>query len=84
MYAGQATNNLLNNFPGTFWHIYAHVGDGYATSWTNQRANFYGVSGIPAAWFDGLQSVIGAGSQQSAYNNHLAKINARRAVTSDL
>jgi hypothetical protein len=50
-----------------------HVGsDGYDTVYGNQRASFYGVSGIPDTWFDGDTEVLGGAAYTTflnAYNN---------------
>ncbi len=43
-------------------NIYWHVSDSYQISAGAQRATMYGVGGIPHVEFDGVQTVIGAGS----------------------
>jgi len=61
-----------------------HLGDGYATTWGNQRDTFYNVTGTPTAWFDGITSVVGAGSYAQALSAYTAKYNSRRAVATNV
>ncbi|MFH0983680.1 MAG: hypothetical protein V2A79_19370 [Planctomycetota bacterium] len=75
---------MLDNHPGTFTLLQIHVGDAYATTWGNSRYTFYSVPGTPTAWFDGVESVVGAGSTSSAYTNYNNKYNTRRAVPTDV
>ncbi|MFH0983682.1 MAG: hypothetical protein V2A79_19380 [Planctomycetota bacterium] len=75
---------MLDNYPGTFTLLQIHVGDAYATTWGNSRYSFYSVPGTPTAWFDGVESVVGAGSTSAAYAAYLAKYNLRRAVPTDV
>ncbi|HVP12185.1 MAG TPA: dockerin type I domain-containing protein, partial [Phycisphaerae bacterium] len=56
----------------------------YSTPWGTARGSFYGVTGTPTVWFDGVQSVVGAGSIDSAYSQYMAKYTARRAVATDI
>lgn len=42
--------------------LYYHVNDTYATSETEARASYFGVSGIPETNFDAVSEVIGAGT----------------------
>ncbi|MBP7745556.1 MAG: hypothetical protein KA383_05445 [Phycisphaerae bacterium] len=61
-----------------------HIGDSYATGWGNTRDNFYNVTGTPTAWFDGITSVVGAGSYQGALTAYTGKYNQRRAVATNV
>jgi hypothetical protein len=80
---------MLDNYlgatpPGTFTVVEYHVGDSYSTTWGNARDSFYGITGTPTAIFDGVQSVVGAGSVDSAYTNYMAKYNLRQGVATDV
>jgi hypothetical protein len=80
---------MLDNYnnatpPGTFTLLQIHVGDSYATTWGNARDSFYAITGTPTAIFDGVQTVVGAGSVDSAYAAYMAKYNLRRAVATDV
>jgi hypothetical protein len=70
--------------PGTFTLVEYHLGDAYSTTWGSARQGFYSVTGTPTAIFDGVQSVVGAGSVDSAYANYIAKYNLRMAVATDV
>ncbi|MBU0616527.1 MAG: hypothetical protein KKI02_02295 [Planctomycetes bacterium] len=75
----------MNDYPDSFVAIQLHIGDSYATSWTSQRANFYGVSGTPTTWFDGLLECVGAyASDTQMYNWYNQQRAARAAVPTDV
>ena len=76
-YAGRAMSQLLDDYPGRLAAFQIHVSDAYATSWGDQRASFYNVTGIPDTWFDGRFEALGASSTQSAYNQYLAILQMR-------
>jgi len=57
-----------------------HNGDPYANTYSNARNSFYGITGYPTAFFDGLNSSVGGSSTASMYSNYLPKVNARLAV----
>ncbi len=57
-----------------------HNGDPYANTYSNARNSFYGITGYPTAFFDGLNQSVGGSSTASMYNNYLPKVNARLAV----
>ncbi|HRX76492.1 MAG TPA: Omp28-related outer membrane protein, partial [Candidatus Cloacimonadota bacterium] len=57
-----------------------HNGDPYANTYSNARNNYYGVSGFPTAYFDGLNPSVGGSATQSMYSNYLPKVNARLGV----
>ncbi len=56
-----------------------HVSDNLENTYSNARANYYGVQYIPDAYFDGVLNILG-GSNYSAY---LAKVNQRLAIPSN-
>jgi hypothetical protein len=70
----------MDQFPATFTSIGIHLSDSYTISWGSQRASYYGVSPIPDVWFDGLQHVLGAGSDASAYAAYKLKYDQRVGV----
>jgi len=70
--------------PDTFTSVQYHVGDSYSTSWGNARYGFYSITGTPTVYFDGITSVIGAGSTSSAYTNYRNTYLARLAVSTDV
>lgn len=59
-----------------------HNGDNYANTYSNARNSYYGVTGFPTAYFDGLNPSVGGSATQSMYSNYLPKVNARMAVAS--
>ncbi|MBD3162667.1 MAG: T9SS type A sorting domain-containing protein [Candidatus Eisenbacteria bacterium] len=63
-------------------HFENHVSttDPFTIPKTTQRANWYGVGGIPHVRIDGRHSVIGAGSCASAASNYRNYINQRLAA----
>jgi hypothetical protein len=61
-----------------------HVDASYSTTWGNARATFYGLSGTPTAWFDGVSAIVGAGSVSSAQAAYTIKYNQRRAVATNV
>ncbi len=79
--AAMGAHDLLNN-----GHAVAivknHNGDAYANVYSNARNSFYGISGYPTAWFDGLNPSVGGSGTQSMYSNYLPKVNTRLAVAS--
>jgi hypothetical protein len=79
--AAMGCHDLLNN-----GHAVAivknHNGDSYANTYSNARNSFYGISGYPTAFFDGLNPTVGGSSSSSMYSSYLPKVNARLAVPS--
>jgi len=45
---------LLDENPQTLAVVQYHVSDEYSLPFGDQRAQFYGVTGIPSIWVDGL------------------------------
>ena len=58
--------------------LYFHVSDSYSTPETHNRASYYQVGGIPEVDFDGVEEVIGAGTD--VYDIYQPIIDARLAV----
>lgn len=76
---------LLDDYPDVFTVIEFHLSDPYELPWCRTRANFYGVSGIPVTWFDGLVQCLGAyTNDQQMYNWYLGVINSRLAIPTDV
>ncbi|MDD2297680.1 MAG: hypothetical protein PHX79_07695, partial [Sphaerochaetaceae bacterium] len=79
--AAMGAHDLINN-----GHAVAivknHNGDPYANTYSNARNSYYGVTGYPSAFFDGLNVTAGGSGTSSMYSNYLPKVNARLAVPS--
>jgi hypothetical protein len=59
-----------------------HNGDSYATSESNARISYYGITGFPTAFFDGVLSVVGGSNTQSMFPSYYPKVNQRMAINS--
>ena len=59
-----------------------HGGDDYETTESAARLDFYGITGYPTAWFDGVISVVGGNATQSMYPTYLPKYETRIAIPS--
>jgi len=59
-----------------------HTSDSYTNTEATTRANYYGISGIPDAWFDGILNVGGGSHTQSMYTSYLPKYQQRIAIPS--
>jgi hypothetical protein len=59
-----------------------HNGDPYATTQSNARISYYGVTGFPTAVFDGLNPVVGGSSSESMFPYYYPKVNQRMAIPS--
>ncbi len=57
-------------------------GDTYANTYSNARNSFYGITGYPTAFFDGLNPTVGGSNTTSMYSNYLPKVTSRIAVPS--
>jgi len=79
-------DNLYGDItPGTFTAVTIQTNGAYGNSaWQTARTSYYGVSGTPTMWFDGAQSVVGAGSTSSAYNAYHSAYDTRRDVATDV
>jgi hypothetical protein len=60
-----------------------HNGDAYTTSESNARNTYYGITGVPTGFFDGILTVGGGDHTNSMYSSYLPKVNTRLAVSSD-
>jgi len=59
-----------------------HTGDSFANVYSNARNSYYNPSGVPTAYFDGLNAVVGGSHTQSMYSNYLPRVTSRIAVPS--
>ncbi|MDZ7743808.1 MAG: Omp28-related outer membrane protein [Bacteroidota bacterium] len=59
-----------------------HYGDDYQNTYSSSRVSYYGVSGYPTAYFDGILSVVGGSQTQSMYPQYLPRYNQRIGVQS--
>lgn len=59
-----------------------HQGDAYSNTYSHARNSFYGITGYPTAYFDGLNPSVGGSNTSSMYSNYLPKVNARLNVPS--
>jgi hypothetical protein len=60
-----------------------HGGDDYETTESMYRiTNYYGLSGYPTAWFDGVLTVVGGNATQSLYETYLPLYEERAAKIS--
>ena len=61
-----------------------HNGDPYATTESNARNSYYGITGYPTAWFDGsYDKVVGGSNTQSMYSSYKPKVDARMLIPTD-
>ncbi len=75
---------LHDEFPELLVGAQHHVGDSYDNNYTNARASFYGVGGIPDVRIDGKIAVVGAGSCVGAYNLYKDALETRMEETGGL
>ena len=59
-----------------------HNGDNFANTYSNARNSYYGITGYPTAFFDGIYSVVGGSHSNSMYNSYLPYVNNRSNVPS--
>jgi hypothetical protein len=60
-----------------------HGGDGYETTESMYRiSNYYGLTGYPTAWFDGILTHVGGNQTQSLYQTYLPLYEERAAKIS--
>ncbi len=57
-----------------------HNGDPYATTMSNARNSYYGITGYPTAWFDGRNAVVGGSHTTSMYPQYISRVNSRMTV----
>jgi PKD repeat protein len=61
-----------------------HNGDPYATTESNGRNSYYGITGYPTAWFDGkYNEVVGGSATQSMYSTYKPIVDARMLMQTD-
>ncbi len=60
-----------------------HNGDPFANDASNARNSYYGISGFPTAFFDGVLSVVGGNHSVSMYPSYLPLYQQRFAIPSD-
>lgn len=71
----------MTTYPDDFIGIQLHLGDSYQTSWTQQRGNFYAVTGYPDTWFDGISEAPGAYTNDTQMYNWYSGFYATRHST---
>jgi hypothetical protein len=72
---------LLNEYGDDFVSIQYHTSGSYWISWCSTRMSFYGVSGTPTTWFDGVLECEGAYTNDvQMYNWYRSQIETRLAV----
>jgi hypothetical protein len=62
-------------------HHTSSSGGGFTNIYSQARISYYGISGIPNSFFDGITNVLGGGT--GTYNQFLNKYNQRIAVPSN-
>lgn len=78
-------DRLLDTYPDTFIGIQLHLNDSWEVSWSARRGSFYGVSGYPDAWFDGIVERSGTYTNDpQAYDYYNSARAARAAVPTDV
>jgi hypothetical protein len=56
--------------------------DPYINTYSTARNSYYGVSGYPTAYFDGILSFVGGNHTSSMYGNYLPLFNRRQPIKS--
>lgn len=94
--AGPALDRMMDNYPDTFVLVQIHTSPtARTTPWGNARKTFYALSGVPTAWFDGVDEYIGAygydpnngypyGDPNANYEVYEDAYLARRALATDV
>jgi PKD repeat protein len=59
-----------------------HNGDSFTNPASDARISYYGISGFPTAFFDGVLSYVGGSHTASMYSNYLPLYNQRIAIPS--
>ena len=75
-----ADDLIANGQPAAI--IENHTGDSFANVYSNARNSYYNPSGVPTAYFDGLNAVVGGDHTQSMYSYYLPRVTSRIAVPS--
>jgi len=79
--AAMACHDLLQNGDPVAI-VKNHNGDTYANVYSNARNSWYGVTGYPTAYFDGVLSHVGGDTSSSIYSTYLPLVNQRMAIAS--
>lgn len=61
-----------------------HNGDPYANDTSNNRNDYYGISGYPTGFFDGVLSHVGGSNSSSIIGSYLPLYNQRNAIKTPL
>lgn len=61
-----------------------HNGDPYANDTSNNRNDYYGISGYPTGFFDGTLSYVGGSNTTSMIGNYMPLYNQRNAIKTPL
>ncbi len=69
---------LVNGHPAAI--IENFISAPFGNIYSSARNTFYGLTGTPTAWFDGLNQQIGGSSSTSMYSIYLPKVNSRLAI----
>lgn len=79
--AAMACHDLLaNGHPVAV--IKNHTGDSFTNQYSEARNDLYNPTGVPTAWFDGLNANSGGSATQSLYSTYLPRVDARLALPS--
>ena len=75
----------MNTYPDTFAFVQIHGGDdGYDTPWGDARADFYGLTGFPTSYYDGVIARIGAWDYDTYHDDYIARYAVPTSVTINL
>jgi hypothetical protein len=82
--AAKGANDLITNHLNVAVVEYHSGGGGdpFINTYGDARVNYYGISGFPTAWFDGILKFVGGDSVVSMYSYYLPLVNQRRAIKS--
>lgn len=79
--AAMAAEDLIDNNHQVAVIEY-HYGDSFANTDAQGRISYYGITGYPTAFFDGLNSYVGGSYSSSLYSSYLPRVNSRLAIQS--
>jgi hypothetical protein len=69
--AAMGADELVENFSDAVAIVKHHGGDDYEIGASSTRIAYYGSSGYPTAYFNGLNAYVGGSNTQSMYSNYL-------------
>jgi PKD repeat protein len=81
--AAMGVDDLIENG----WPVAAienHNGDPFTNVYSDARNAFYGISGYPTAFFDGVSSVVGGSHTESMYPSYWPRVQTRMNVPSEV